>query len=326
MSIKKLLVVSGLILILGFNARGQESPYEPRISYSLSLDEVTWNAFQVAITVSNPNQPRLVFVMPVWMPGAYVRMDFGKNVRNFKAQGTRGQSLEVIQLDDHRWSVAAGTNSVVRVSYQVEVSPRGFMGRSLDSTRARIDGPATFMYVQGLENLPVTVRFNLPKNWKVATGLRSTSYLFEYTAKNYDTLIDSPVEMGDFVDYYFNHQGRNFTITIDGDTSFNIENFLLMINKIVSYQADLFNDLPFENYLFMFNVYPDYRGGGGLEHHNSTTIGLSGKKLAEDVESAANVIAHEFFHLWNVKRIHPRLLGPAFPRTSFPPRYIYPTR
>jgi predicted metalloprotease with PDZ domain len=78
------------------------------------------------------------------------------------------------------------------------------------------------------------------------------------------------------------------------------------LQRITKYELQLMGSAPFSEYTFFFHFgpYPEV-GGGGMEHANCTAIASS------SVESAGATAAHEFFHLWNVKRIRPQTLEPV---------------
>jgi len=318
MKARKFLILSTILLVgfalsfQGATAQGRDFRYGgPRLYYELTVKKGTWDRFFVSIQIENNPRERLVFAMPAWMPGAYVLMHFGKHVQNFRAFDGKGNPLRANPLDQQTWEVQAGKSALVKVSYEVKVSPRGFMGRALTEKHAQVNGPAVFMYVKGWEDLPVTVRYRYPKGWRLATGLEATETPGVFTAPNYDVLVDAPAAIGTFRQYEFEVGGVPHYVVVDGEGEFDTEAFLDCIQRIVRYQTtELFGDIPYRKYVFIYRLYPGRRGGGGLEHRNSTVIGLSAVRMKEDATSAASVTAHEFFHLWNVKRIRPRGLGP----------------
>ena len=282
----------------------------PTLLYRLCVDEEFWQQFHVNIVIENVTAQRIVLGMPKWMPGAYILLNFGDKVSNFTATDYEDDALSVTQLSFDKWEVDCSGKSNISIVYDVTVSERRFMGKAMDSTGALIQGPATWMYAQDYEHLPIVVKLDLPESWQVATGLAGGDSVYQYRAANYDELADSPISMGHLREHCFYHRGKPHTVSIRGEGDFNEQEFVDMIKRIVVYQTDLFRETPYERYTFLFTLYPGEIGGGGLEHANSTTIGLSSLKLMQDVESAANVIAHEFFHLWNVKRIRPNVFWP----------------
>jgi predicted metalloprotease with PDZ domain len=308
--------VLALCAVLCANAAAQENrddltPYE--ITYTT---RVTEKRFEIEIAVENVNRPTLHIAMPNWTPGAYGIGNYGERVEDFKAEG-EGGNLEVERMDVNRWSIATAGSKSVRVSYSLDATRRGRFGgrapRAGDEdapvTGLRLDGPRTYPYVVGAKDLPVTARYVLPDGWRVANGLLPTSQPDTRRARDYDTFIDAPTIFGEFEERHFDVAGTPFTCVFFDNTqkyAFDIDAFVDIVEKIVTNIGQLYGSFPFPNYVFLFSI----PGGGGLEHLNSTSIGLSAERQAEDPEAGASVTAHEFFHAWNVKRIRPEVLGP----------------
>jgi len=308
--IHKIKFLSGLVIgfILIFDLH---LCFSQRITYQLEIDEQNWNAFHVRIFVENVNEKQIVFVMPSWRPGAYVRSEFGQYVRNFQAFGSSTQPLQVVRLNDGMWSINLENSSLARVEYDVDHARRRMMGKYMDISFALVDGAMNFMYIKDKEHLPLHVEFRVPHGWKLATALPGEQTAFEFDVADYHQLIDCPVLMSRFSDYYFTINNRQFYVIISGRRNFDINEFLVMIKRIVSYQTKLFAEVPFDKYFFLFQIFSQGDSGGGLEHSNSTYISLSKNLVSKDLKAAAEIVAHEFFHAWNVKRIQPRVLQEA---------------
>ena len=254
--------------------------------------------------------------MPNWAPGSYRIVRYGDSVENLKAVDiATGRELEILALDHQTWSIATRGVSRIRCSYQLKKPRRRrFSGRTVrdrgkKSTGIHFQGPGTFMYVVGQEQTPVTVKYELPANWRVANGLLPTGDPMVKTARSYDTLIDAPTTIGLFVEKNFEVDGTPFQcifFTNSQKYDFNIDAFVDVVRTIVVEQGKIFGSFPFPFYVFHF-ILP---GGGGLEHLNSTSIGLGARAMKRDVNAGASITAHEFFHTWNVKRIRPAPLGP----------------
>jgi len=283
------------------------------IHYEWSREGGPGFASRVTITVPAPQDTQLTFTMPGWTPGAYTFSEYARFVENVSASDAGRRKLPVRKMDERSWRVSATGASVVKFTYRVN-NPRRFMNFSInDSTHASVQGPSTFMYVEGRTDTPVTVRYIVPKGWELATSLAETPEDdgFVYTSPCYDIFIDSPAEIGDLDERSFTVRGSPVHVVMYGEPDFDKEEVVKMVRQIVDYQVSFFDDAPFDKYLFLFYT-GSYGagGGGGLEHLNSTNISLALPQLQSDIGSAANVAAHEFFHLWNVKRIRPEVLGP----------------
>lgn len=288
--------------------RDDMTPLE--IAYTTTVSE-DLKSFEIDIDVQNLQRPRLHVAMPNWMPGTYYIGQFGKRVQDLRATGADGAVLEVLQMDHQTWSIATEGHSTVRISYRLP-SSRG-RGRSANPdaevTGLRIGGTDTYLYVEGSKLVPVTATYALPAQWQVANGLLTTEDPMVFHARDYDTFADAPTILGLFEERGFEVNGTPFRCVFFTNSQvydFDIEAFVELVRLIVINQGELFGSYPFPNYVFLFTL----PGGGGLEHLNSTSIGLRAASQRQNPEAGASVTSHEFFHTWNVKRIRPDVLGP----------------
>ncbi len=279
----------------------------PSIHYALSVDDPYAQFFNVTIAVENPGRERLIFRMPRWSPGAYRIRNYADNVVAFAAHNRNGKKLNVQKVSEDGWQVVP-SGDFLEVSYQVEPAYETWSQTALDTHYALVEGPSVLMYLDGKTHLPATVEYRVPQNWGVASPLKPLSKLNQFYADNYDVLVDSPAQLGNFDRRQFQINGVPIELVFHGAAEFAVDSFLVMTKKICEYQIEFFNEIPFERYVFFYRIFPGRASGGGLEHANSTTIGLSGERLSANVLSAAEVTAHEFFHVWNVKRIRPKIL------------------
>jgi predicted metalloprotease with PDZ domain len=245
--------------------------------------------------------------MPNWSPGYYVFIESGKNVADFKATDSTGKAVTLAHPAAHSWTgtVAATT---LTVEYTVPVQ--------LVAGAMHYSGPTTYMYIVGRKEEPCRLTLDTPKDWKIAVGLDAVGDNYRlYRAPDYDTLADNPVTMGDFIELSYTSHGKPHTIALRGAPRANVDQqkIVRVCQAISDGQGDFFGGLPFTKYVWHFNVTPGSDGGGGLEHLSSTQI-----SLAQGVgPRSISVCAHEYFHLWNVKRIRSRVLGP-FDYTKLP--------
>jgi predicted metalloprotease with PDZ domain len=252
-----------------------------------------------------------VFQLPVWTPGSYRLRDFPQRVRDVRAALPGGEELPVTQLDGHTWEVRHGDQPSLELRYRVELADDDrFMMRGELRRCITYEGPQVYMYLRGHVDAPCAVRFELPDGWSVGSGLVDAGN-GEYFAQDYDFLADCPVKLGVFQRFGFASHGVPIDVIVDGpgDVEFDHAAWLSNLKKITDAQGEIFGGFPFDRYAFLFTASPR-GGGGGLEHLTSTAIGLSVSRLREDPTEGMGVTAHEFFHLWNVKRLRPRALGP----------------
>jgi predicted metalloprotease with PDZ domain len=281
------------------------------VSYTCTVGK-DLDTIKVALDVTNLRRPHTQLAMPNWMPGTYFIGRFGERVQDFAATTKQGGALSVVHADFQTWSVDTDGVDAMHVEYAL---PRrmAFFGRQAAAsgpvTGFQIAGPSTFLYVVGQKDRPVSVRYQLPEGWEFSNGLRRTSDPSVRLAKDYDTFIDAPTVVGSFREQKFEVAGTPFSCMFfsnDQVYDFDMPAFADVCRRIATYQGQLFGSFPFPDYVFLFTL----PGGGGLEHLNSTSIGLDPAAMKKDVTAGASVTAHEFFHAWNVKRIRPKALGP----------------
>lgn len=288
------------------------------LDLSYALDVLPSRAgLHVELTIDRNSRPIVRVAMPNWAPGSYGIKRYGEGVKNLKVTDERAQKeLETTALDHQTWSIAANGAAKIKVSYDIpEMEGRFAAGRPKEPAKItgfHFQGPATYMYVVGAKNLPCRVTYRLPEGWNVANGLLRTENPNARWAVDYDTFIDCPTIIGQYLEKTFEVDGVPFHCIFQSPTQnydFDADGYAEMVKKIVTVQGKIYGGFPFPDYWFLFSISAG-GGGGGLEHLNSTSIGLSGPGLKRNVISGASVTSHEFFHAWNVKRIHPKVLGP----------------
>ncbi len=273
--------------------------------------------FKVAIDIPAVKELTVRVQMPVWMPGAYFVGNFANSVSDVHAADAGGskRTLRVFHPDPNTWEVGANGAHSVRLEYTVK-------GADIEEEagkprRGHISGPTTYMYVVGRKTEPCDLEIKNPAgtvSWPTICSLDSSTAQTDsrgtsiYTAPTYDVLADAPVEMGDYGDETFEAGGKPMHVVVYGDYKTTDRAKLLdYCKKIANEEISFFGGAPFARYVFEFRTTSAAtRGAGGLEHLGSTEIGTVGS--VED--RVRSVIAHEFFHLWNVKRIRPFVLGP----------------
>ena len=247
--------------------------------------------------------------LPVWNALYQVR-DFAQYVNWVRAKDRAGHSLAVQALDKSRWQLSDAQGGAV-VEYQIFLDSPGPFGAQFNSHHAFLNLAQILMYPVDARNGPMVVRFSqVPAGWHVATPLASMPD-GGFSSENYDRLVDSPVEIGMFRESDFDEGGGHYRVIADAESGdYDMERITSMLHKIVAAATSWMDDRPFENYMFLYH-FPRGPGGGGMEHAYSTAIALNADVLAKAPEALASVTAHEFFHLWNVKRIRPQTLEPV---------------
>ena len=263
---------------------------------------------QIPANLQVPNETDLL--MPVWTPGSYLIREFERHVQDFAASAD-GRALDWTKVNKNTWRVKTGGARVWRATYRVYANELSVRTSELNSDHAFWNNAALLMYRDGSINAPATLRILPAPGWKIATGLPAVAgEPNTFRAENFDILYDSPVECSNFKQIDFQVRGVPHRIVIDGAGNYDQNRMLAGVQKIVETEVSLFGDIPYHDYTFILHLRANT--GGGLEHLNSTALGFRRANFAteEGYRSFWSLVAHEFFHLWNVKRIRPDALGP----------------
>ena len=277
------------------------------LRYTVSLAAYRDHLVHVQLQLPAGDQS-LQVQLPVWNALYQVR-DFSQYIDWVKARGSAGEALSVQKLDKTTWQID-GANDGAILEYEILADNSGPYGAQVNDHHAFFNLAEILMFSVRARSLPVQVRFTeLPANWKFATALAGSADGFE--AANYDRLVDAPVEIGTFAEADFDQGGGHYRVVVDADPSdYELEKIVGDVRKIVAAATAWMEDRPFQSYLFLYH-FPRSAGGGGMEHADSTAIDLNARGLKDSLQALDDVTAHEFFHLWNVKRIRPQSLEPV---------------
>ena len=280
--------------------------FSQTVSYQLSMQEPHTHYFHVAIDLAGFSEDSLDIKMPVWAPGSYLVREFSKSVENFTTGNVRSK-----MINKNTWRVFP-KGKPLTISYDVYAFEMSVRTSFLDANHGYINGTSMFMYIDGKKELPSTLEITPPNNWKkVSTSLKKTSdNLFKYNAPNYDILVDSPIEIGNQLEFDFDASGARHKVAMYGKGNFDVELLKTDMAKIVESCTEVFGENPNKDYVFIIHNLTN--GSGGLEHLSSTTLQVNrwGYEQGRKYEGFLSLVAHEYFHLWNVKRIRPITLGP----------------
>ena len=287
----------------------------PRLEYTLSFPQPHTHLYEVALSISNVTTPQLDLSLPVWTPGSYLVREYARNVQDFAARDAAGQSLKWDKTDKATWRIATGITDgkprTVVATYRVYANELFTQTSHLDAAHAYFNGASLFMYVTTAKDQPHRLKIVAPEGWRVTTPLALAPDADGfYTAPNYDVLIDSPTEIGTHKLLEFTVRNKPHRVAIWGDYEFDDNRIKEDLAKIVEQAAQIFGGLPYEHYTFIVHVQPGI--GGGTEHLNSNVSQTrpDAFKTARGYKGFLGLESHEYFHLWNVKRIRPLALGP----------------
>ncbi len=300
-------ILRSILLILILLTWIAAAPCGAVTDYTISLRNPDQHLLEVKILLPEGAAQREL-QLPVWNALYQIR-DFAKYVNWIRAKDRAGRILPVRELDKSRWQITGAEGGAV-VEYQIFADSPGPFGAQFNSHHAFLNLAQVLMYTADARNTPVTVRFSqVPEGWRIATPLASMSEN-RFSAESYDRLVDSPVEMGSFREADFDESGGHYRVVVDAESDdYDMEKIAAMLHKIVAAATSWMDDRPFDTYMFLYH-FPKGPAGGGMEHAYSTAIDVNAEVLARAPEVLASVTAHEFFHLWNVKRIRPQALEP----------------
>ncbi|MBI4471463.1 MAG: M61 family metallopeptidase [Acidobacteria bacterium] len=292
----------------------QREPYG--ISYRLSMSRPASHLFEVAMDISIPQNGQSTFIdlqMPKWQPGRYAVADFAKNVQEFRAR-SGDLLLPWSKVDDQTWRIQLQGGRNITAMYRIFGNDLSGTYAQLDVGHANYNGGEIFMYVVGHKQDAVELRIEPPPNWRVINGRSDRLNQLEWRFPNYEILIDNPTEIGpDWTLDEFVVGGKTYRIVVHsrGDEGGRRPALVRDVEKIVRAQVAMWGPPEFDHYTFLYHFAADDRSGDGMEHLTSTQIILPGS-LADGgmFEGALDTTSHEFFHVWNVKRLRPAELGP----------------
>jgi predicted metalloprotease with PDZ domain len=297
------------VFLSAWTAVGQSSAQPvPVTNYVVSLAAPEQHLVEVQILLPEGAAQREL-QLPVWNALYQVR-DFVQYVNWVRAKDRAGRPLAVRELHKSCWQITGAGGGAI-VEYQIFVDSFGPFGAQLNAHHAFFNLAQILMYPVDARSAAMAVRFNrVPEGWHIATPLASLPD-GRFSAENYDRLVDSPVEIGSFQESDFDEGGGHYRVIVDAEPAdYDMAQIVGQLRKIVAAATSWVNDRPFDSYMFLYH-FPRGPGGGGMEHAFSTAIDLNADTLAHSPGALTGVTAHEFFHLWNVKRIRPRTLEPV---------------
>jgi predicted metalloprotease with PDZ domain len=305
------------VLVAGMLFGAAAQPASATIAYHVSLANPEQHLFHVEMTIPVDGR-EIVTALPAWNALYQVR-DFSYRLRAVSAlcPASVDVPLSVRLLDKDTWRISLTgpcqfhDRNRFEIHYCIQWNDSGPFNSQLNEHHAFMNLAEILMYVPARRAEDTSVTFeNLPAGWRTAAELAPGSASNTYHAASYDALVDAPVEAGGFDEFQFMESGARFRVVVDA-SEWKKEVLEGALQRITRYDLKLMGgpppfDLPSRGYTFFVHIDPyEDQGGGGMEHRNSTAI------AATSVEGAIALAAHEFFHVWNVKRIRPRSLEPV---------------
>jgi len=304
----------------------------PTIHYQVAMPQPETHLFEVTLRLVGFPLPILDLKLPVWTPGSYLVREYAKHLQDFAAfageqsdrtdtaPGTilRKPHLRTVaqkplawqKISKNHWQVETRGLKEVNVHYRIFANELSVRTNHLDATHGYFNGAALFFRLPGWEGQPIQVTILPPRpEWQVTTALPSVSERANtFYASDFNTLVDSPFEIGNHISYHFEVLGKPHELAIWGQGNFSAQQIIADIKKIIAVEAQMFGGLPYQRYVFLLHLFS--QAYGGLEHKDCCSLIYQrfGFRDRDKYDRFMQLVAHEFFHLWNVKRIRPKAL------------------
>jgi len=303
------------------------------VTYVVSFDQPQTHYFQIEVEFEIDVEGEIELTLPAWIPGSYLIRDFARHIVEIHAQ-VNGVSVPLSPIDKQTWRLS-GKEGRAAVRYRVYAQDLSVRGAHLDDTHAYFNGTSLFLRVKGRDAGPqsVVIRRSASEycsDWFVATTLPAnyvdSDGYGRYRADNYADLVDHPVEIASLTDIDFKVGGVTHRMVFYGRHNGDLQRIGRDLARVCVEHAEMFGEpLPVDSYLFMTTLVDN--GYGGLEHKNSTSLickrddlpllhderiatsGSSGDGVEDGYRRYLGLCSHEYFHLWNVKRIRPERLA-----------------
>ncbi len=312
-----------LVLLVGSHACGVREPASESVVYTIRFPDLEAQIAEIQVKLPTGGLPTVELMMPVWSPGFYRVQDYAAKVQEVRAETREGDALEVVRSEPNRWEIQTGGSPEIMVTYRLHC-PDSFVTTNWVSPDLLVlNGGATYMTLVGGEERPHEVWVEPAPTWAdLATGLPEVegSGPYHFVADDFDSLVDAPIVAGDLDITTFLVDGvEHHLVDVGEREEWDPDRAAEDLQDIVEETLPLWGELPYQKYVFL-NVFR--RGGGGLEHENSTLLTTSAQAMAspQRYRSWLSFASHEYFHAFNVKRLRPVELGPFDyenpPRTS----------
>jgi predicted metalloprotease with PDZ domain len=304
--------ILGLVLLPAIASAQPAAGPEP-IRYTLRFPAPQTHYVEVEAAFPTAGQPQVDLMMAVWTPGSYLVREYEKNIENISARTRDGGALPIEKTIKNRWRVRTNGAPAIVVSYRVYSREMGVRSNWVEDGFAMLNGAPTFITLADLRPRPHEVQVELPQAWhRVMTAMPDApdGGGVRFRAPDYDTLVDSPMVLGNPAVYEFTVDGKKHYLVNTGEGGvWDGASIARDLEKIVQQARKLWGSLPYDKYLFLNMI---TESGGGIEHKGSTMLMSSrwATRTHRGYLGFLRLASHEYFHAWNVKRLRPAELGP----------------
>jgi len=311
-------LVASALLALADPVSAQAPVMSDTVRYTLGWDNPASQLYQVAVTASARGEP-VVFSLPAWRPGRYILQNYAANVQNVRAFDERGNPLPAEWIDLDSWRVEPGSANAVTLRYEYYAHTFDAGSSTLTPDAAYFNPVNLFPWIEGRKDAPVTLVIEAPADWTVATQLeKRPGSGHRYAAPDYHRLVDSPtIAAPDLVVWDYEVDGAAHHLAfrvVQGELDlgeYSRERIVADVSRLTEEAVAVFGVTPFDEYWHLFQLVP-FPFGHAVEHESSASYVIQDRAFASanGYDGFLSIIAHEFFHAWNVKRIRPAALWP----------------
>lgn len=284
---------------------------QAKMAFTVSMPQPSNHTYHVTFRCEALHGTLQDFKMPQWSPGYYGIGDYARNVSNFHAADLAGHQLAWEMVTKNTWRVVADNAPGIVLDYDVFGNTSFAANNYLGEDRGYLSPSGLFLNLAGHLQQPVTVTIQLPSDWKrISTGLEAVNGQGNtFEAPDFDVLYDSPILIGNQERLQFEVKGVPHYVAVENvPAEVDRARMVADLKTMVTAATQLMGQVPYKHYTFLMMG----RGGGGIEHANSSSNQFDGSTLTtpEGYLRWLSFICHEYFHNFNVKRIRPLALGP----------------
>jgi predicted metalloprotease with PDZ domain len=282
------------------------------VEYFVSIDAPQSHYVNVELKIAPKQAGELELFLPVWTPGSYLVREYARNIDSVTAIDSENKPLSCNKLSKNRWKIPVVSTKPITFKYRIYCNELSVRTNFVDAEFGILSGAATFITSPQHLTDEHTVQLKLPVQWKQSvTSLEHpiNAPAHNYRAANFDELVDSPILVGNPTLHPFRvGDVEHFLVNQGGDPYWNGEAAAADAAKIVAEHQKMWGMVPYKRYHF-FNLIAE--SGGGLEHNNSTVLLTSRWAFRNDknYKKWLGLVSHEFFHVWNVRRLRPKALA-----------------
>lgn len=280
------------------------------IHYDIRFSEPHTHYAELTLQLKGFELDTVELKMPVWAPGSYLIREFARNIESIEAANDLGEKLNLKKINKNSLIIYPIRGQTILVKYRLYANELTVRTSHIDDSHAYLNGTSVFLYVKNYKHLPISLKiYPFQQHTKLSCALpNSPKDPWLLLASDYDELVDSPIEIGNQRIVTYEALGVPHEICLYGDATMDTERLVSDFRKITESATKVFGQLPVQRYVTIIHHFPG--AGGGLEHKNSTTLQVSPAVYRSSWNSIVSLFAHEYFHLWNVKRLRPKGLGP----------------